>query len=308
MNVLKRVAAIVLASVVMFSLSACVKKTPDEEVAQALTRILKAESMTSVIDVDMEVAVGGNVSKQIAQATTSVSYAPYLVQIINKSEVGTPQERTAETYAEGNDDTVTVFMEYDKQWMKQSITKEEFLDSLQIYDGKENIQKFINGVSQWKEVSEENKVTTYTGTIPSEKLFDILESTRMLQMIGMTGLTQEYYQGIPALEITLKVDQATNLPISYHADFSPVLQVLMDNVMKNFADAEKKDAKDALKVSKYIVTVSYSKVDKTQKIEIPKEALESAVDFEQQMKDYAEKQGAVQEENKLETTEKTTAE
>ncbi len=290
MDWMKKLTTFVVGGSLVFALAACGAKTPEAEVAQALEKVAEAESITSVIDVDMKVSVNGSVSEEKDQASTNIVYQPFSVKIVNKSRIGLPSEIVTETYAEGSGDTVTAYMQYDNQWMKQNVKQADFLDSLQMYDTRENMQTVIKSIEKWEQVSKKNKILTLKGTLPAAKVSQVLESTRALQMVGMTGLTEEYYKGVPDVEVTLELDETTHLPKSYSADLSNVLKILMDNVMASFSEGTDSSTTDKLEVSKYNIHVECSDIGKTQKVNIPPEALKSAVDFEQQMQAYTDNQ------------------
>jgi hypothetical protein len=290
MNLIKKLAAFAVSGCLMVSFAGCTAKTPEAEVKQALEKVSEATSMTSVIDVEMEVSVNDNTSAEKAQVSTNITYEPFSVKLVNKNRVGTPNEIVTETYAEGSGDMVAAYMQYDNQWMKQTLKQEAFMDSFQMYDTKENIQAALKDVPKWEEVSRENKVVTLKGVLPAEKVFSVLEATRALQVVGMTGLTEEYYKGVPDVEIVLQIDEATHMPKSYSAELGSVLQVLMDNVMASFSDKTESAQTDKLIVSKYSIHVECSDIGKTQKVTIPQEALKTAVDVEQQMQAYSDDQ------------------
>ncbi|NLK36485.1 MAG: hypothetical protein GX299_00155 [Epulopiscium sp.] len=290
MNLIKKLAAFAVSGCLVISLAGCTAKTPEAEVKQALEKVSQATSMTSVIDVEMEVSVNDNTSAEKAQVSTNITYEPFSVKLVNKSRVGTPSETVTETYAEGSGDMVAAYMQYDNQWMKQTLKQDAFMDSFQMYDTKENIQAALENVPKWEEVSRENKVVTLKGVLPAEKVFSVLEATRALQVVGMTGLTKEYYKGVPDVEITLQIDEATHMPKAYSAELGSVLQVLMDNVMASFSEDAENAQTDKLVVSKYSIQVECSNIGKTQKVTIPQDALKTAVDVEQQMQAYSDDQ------------------
>ncbi len=286
MKVIKKMAALFLTGIMIFALAACAPKptsaSPAEMAADAAKKIAAAKNMTGKLTADTEMIVGENKSTAKAESEIKVVYEPLNMKIVNKSNLDADNETTMETFVDETNGTVTTYMQYSNQWMKQSLNREDALTALRMYDIRKNMEAFLTAGTDWKEVSRENKVVTLEGTLTAEALKTIVEETKSLQVVGMAGLTPEYYEGVTDLKMTVTIDETTGYPISYSMDFASVLQVLTDNVMKNL-NQQAQDSTTKINVAKYILTATCSEVGKTEKTEISKEALETAVDFEEQM-------------------------
>lgn len=286
MNLIKRLAALLLTGTMIFALAACSPKLisvpPSEMIANAAKKIAVAKDMTGSLKAETEMAVGENKSAAKAETDIKVVYEPLNMHIFNKSNTDGDNETTMETFVDEANGTVSTYVKYGDQWMKQSLNREDALMALRMYDVRKNMETFLTAGTDWKEISRENKVVKLEGTLTAETLKTIVEETKSLQMVGMAGLTPEYYEGISDLKITVLLDEMTGYPISYNVDFGSLLQVVTNNVMKNLKQ-QTQDSTAQIKVVKYNVTVACSQIGKTPKTEVSKEALKSAVDFEEQM-------------------------
>ena len=132
-------------------------------------------------------------------------------------------------------------------------------------------------------VSEQENVMELQGTLPADALFTVVEDTKSLQVMGMAGLTEEYYKGVNDASVTVSVDKETLLPVSYCIDLSNTLETLMNNVINTFGTGTEGNEPVKTTVNEYTLTVDCKDINQTKKVEIPKETIESAIDFEKQI-------------------------
>ncbi len=184
---------------------------------------------------------------------------------------------------EETDGIATTYMEYAGQWMKQSSEPDIILESLRMYDTKQNAILFLKNATNWQETDGDDTFSVFQGTLPASVLYEVVEDTKSLQMMGMAGLTKEYYAGVTDATITVSVHKQTHTLMDYTVDLSNTLETLMSNVVSTFSNSEEEAALAKTTVNEYRLIVKCSDVNETKKIEIPKETLDSAVDFERQI-------------------------
>ena len=248
MNLWKKTIAFVCISVMMMIFSACGdttnvqtqtdqtdNATPEEIVATVISNLEKAESMKSLIVAESDMTTADTTSVGSTQAEVTTIYSPLSMEI---STISNLEKTPLITYVQEKDGIATTYMEYAGQWMEQSVETNIAIDSLQMYDTRENAVLFLKNAQNWKVVSAEENNMILEGTLSADALKTVVEDTKSLQVMGMAGLTEEYYEGVSDTTITLTVDTATQLPIRYTVDLSNTLEVLMNNVTSTFSSSD----------------------------------------------------------------------
>lgn len=167
--------------------------------------------------------------------------------------------------------------------MKQSSEPDIILESLRMYDTKQNAILFLKNATNWQQIETDNTLDVFQGTLPASVLYEVVEDTKSLQMMGMAGLTKEYYEGVTDTLVTVSINKQTHTLVDYTVDLSNTLETLMSNVVNTFSNSEEEAELAKTTVNEYRLTVKCSDINETKKIEIPKETLDSAVDFERQI-------------------------
>lgn len=177
----------------------------------------------------------------------------------------------------------TTYMEYAGQWMKQSLEPDIVLESLKMYDTKQNVISFLENAVDWQETDGDDTLGVFQGVLPADILAEVVEDTKALQMTGMAGLTEEYYEGVNDTTITVTINKQTLLPNSCTVDLSNTLETLMNNVSSTFGGGTEVNEPIKTIVNEYTLTVDCNDINETKKVEIPKETLDNAIDFERQI-------------------------
>ena len=292
MSLRKKVMALCLAGTLMFALSACgptktTNQTPEEVVAIAIEKMNAAKSVSSTMNFDAKVVTGEQESALTATANADIIYQPLAVQIIGKSESQEQSPIEIKTYAQEENGQLVSYAAYGNQWIKQNIDKEGLLASIRMYDTKANAAAFLEKADQVKEISREDKVVSLEAVIPETDFQQVAESSQIFQMLGLSGLPAEYFNGMGDIKVTFDISELTGQVESYQMDLSAAAQTLVNNVNHYLAGAAAEGAKSVVPtvtVDKYVLHVVINSVDKLEKVTIPKEALEGAVDVAEQMK------------------------
>ena len=141
-----RAAKICLAATAVVCLAACgtpenaenttqTGMTPAEYATAALQSLEEASSYKGAVNVvsDMQ---GSNDSTEV---TVSQIKEPFCMQITETLNTAGGQSYSTQRYLEAEDTNVNLFMNYNNQWTEMSLEKDAALDSVQIYDVRENI-------------------------------------------------------------------------------------------------------------------------------------------------------------------------
>lgn len=289
MNFCKKIMIFVLFGIMSVSFSACgdeaisQKETtePEEAITKVLSNLEQVKSMQSVVKTQSDMTTAGSNSNVSTETTVTTVYSPLNMKIESKSSLSS--NNVLVTYVDEADGMATTYMEYAGQWMKQSLEPNIVLDSLRMYDTKQNAISFLKNASNWQMVSEQENVMELQGTLPSDVLFEVVEDTKSLQVMGMAGLTEEYYKGVNDANITISIDKQTLLPVSYRIDLSNTLETLMNNVINTFGAGTEGNEPVKTTVNEYTLIVDCKDINQTKKVEIPKETIDSAIDFEKQI-------------------------
>ena len=283
MNFYKKVMMLIFVGVMAFAFSACgdqaITETPEETMTQVLTNLEQVKSMKSNITTQSDMTTAGSNSNTSTETQVAAIYNPLNMKIESKSS----NNNTVVTYVEETDGIATTYMEYAGQWMKQSSEPDIILESLRMYDTKQNAILFLKNATNWQETDGDDTFSVFQGTLPASVLYEVVEDTKSLQMMGMAGLTKEYYAGVTDATITVSVHKQTHTLMDYTVDLSNTLETLMSNVVSTFSNSEEEAALAKTTVNEYRLIVKCSDVNETKKIEIPKETLDRAVDFERQI-------------------------
>lgn len=293
MNLGKKAMAFVCGAMLLFAFSGCNSSanvqtqtnqtdniTPEEMVAAVISNLENAESMKSLIVAESDMTTADTTSTGTTEAEVTTVYSPLGMEISTTSNL---EKNPLVTYVQEEDGMATTYMQYAGQWMKQSVETNIAMDSLQMYDTKENALLFLNAAKDWKEVSADENTVILEGTLLADSLKTLVEDTKSLQVMGMAGLTEEYYEGISDTTITLTVDSQTKMPMLYTVDLANTLEVLMNNVTSTFNSSDAQNPPQQTTVNQYTLSVELSNINEIKKVEIPQEVLDNAVDLEKQI-------------------------
>lgn len=289
MNFCKKIMMFVLFGMMSVAFSACgdeaisPKETaaPEETITKVLSNLEQIKSMQSIVKTQSDMTTAGSDSNVSTETTVTTVYSPLNMKIESKSSLSS--NNVLVTYVDEVDGMATTYMEYAGQWMKQSLEPSIVLESLKMYDTKQNAISLLENAVDWQETDGDDTLDVFQGVLPASILAEVVEDTKALQMTGMAGLTEEYYQGVLDTTITVTVDKQTLLPTSYTVDLSNTLETLMNNVSSTFGEGTEGNEPVKTIVNEYTLTVDCSDINETKKIEIPKETLDNAIDFERQI-------------------------
>ena len=255
--------------------------TPAEYATAALQSLEEASSYKGAVNVVSNMQG----SSDSTEVTVSQIKEPFCMQITEVLNSG-GQSYSTQRYLEAEDTNVNLFMNYNSQWTEMSLEKDAALDSVQIYDVRENMATLLQHTSGWQETARENKQVTLQGTLPAADVFAVVEGGKLLQLAGMSGIAENYYEGVADVPVTFVFKEDTGEAVSCHMDLGNALQTVTNNVLKELqADSA------GITVQEYGVTMDISDLNGVQSIEIPAEA-HSAINYEQEITSMNESNAA----------------
>lgn len=148
-----RAAKICLAATAVVCLAACgtpenaenttqTGMTPAEYATAALQSLEEASSYKGAVNVVSNMQ-GSNDSTEV---TVSQIKEPFCMQITETLNTAGGQSYSTQRYLEAEDTNVNLFMNYNNQWTEMSLEKDAALDSVQIYDVRENYYEGVADV------------------------------------------------------------------------------------------------------------------------------------------------------------------
>lgn len=255
--------------------------TPAEYATAALQSLEEASSYKGAVNVVSNMQ-GSNDSTEVTVSQIKEPFCMQITEVLNSGG----QSYSTQRYLEAEDTNVNLFMNYNNQWTEMSLEKDAALDSVQIYDVRENMATLLQHTSGWQETARENKQVTLQGTLPAADVFAVVEGGKLLQLAGMSGIAENYYEGVADVPVTFVFKEDTGEAVSCHMDLGNVLQTVTNNVLKELqADSA------GITVQEYGVTMDISDLNGVQSIEIPAEA-HSAINYEQEITSMNESNAA----------------
>ena len=214
-----RAAKICLAATAVVCLAACgtpenaenttqTGMTPAEYATAALQSLEEASSYKGAVNVVSNMQ-GSNDSTEV---TVSQIKEPFCMQITEILNTAGGQSYSTQRYLEAEDTNVNLFMNYNNQWTEMSLEKDAALDSVQIYDVRENMATLLQHTSGWQETARENKQVTLQGTLPAADVYAVVEGGKLLQLAGMSGIAENYYEGVADVPVFIDGKQVYESP------------------------------------------------------------------------------------------------
>lgn len=237
----------------------------------------KLESSTNFAsDFSAEVQMGGEEEKAISKAKVEMVQEPLVVGINMQDSYG-QNTNSSQLYLEKVNDGVNMYMAYDGQWTEMTLDEKDAMKSVKIYDATKNMGLLLASGENWEQVSTENGIVTITGEVPAQKVYDVTEAGSFLQLAGMNGVDQSYYNDVKAVpfEVQIKED---GTPVSFTVDFADALEIVMNHVLQELGQEEV----ETISVEKYVISQNISNLDEIKKIEIPVEARD-AINYEKEI-------------------------
>lgn len=251
-------------------------KTAEEYVQAATDALENAEGFEADFNAEISMDGSGAVS---TDAKVAIRKKPLQARVdIHHDFDGASQ--ASSIYLEEKGETVNLYMDYDEQWTEMTLSPEDAMNNVRIYDTADNMGSLLSAARDWQVEATEGDIVTVTAEIPSEKVFAVEENGRYFQLAGMSGLSETYFKDIGALSARFRFDWKTGQPVSYEIDFAEALESVTNNVLKELNGGV---LENGVTVEKYLISSEITQLGDVESIEIPEAAKSDAINYEKEI-------------------------
>ncbi len=250
--------------------------TAEEYVQAAANALENAESFEANFTAEISMDGSGTVS---TNAKVAMQREPLQARVDIQHDFGDASQ-TSNIYLEEKNETVNLYMNYDKQWTEMTLSPEDAMNHIRIYDTADNMVSLLSAAKDWQMEDAEGNIVTVTAEIPSEKVYAVEENGKYFQLAGMSGLSETYYQNIGALTAEFRFDWKTGQPISYKIDFAKALESVTNNVLEELNGGV---MDKGVTVEKYLISSEITQLDDVESIEIPEAVKSDAINYEKEI-------------------------
>lgn len=251
-------------------------KTAEEYVQAAADALQNAESFEANFTAEISMDGSGAIS---TDAKVTMQREPLQARVDILHDFGDASQ-ASNIYLEEKDETVNLYMNYDKQWTEMTLSPEDAMNHIRIYNTADNMVSLLSAAKDWQMEDAEGNIVTVTAEIPSEKVFAVEENGKYFQLAGMSGLSETYFQDIGALTAEFRFDWKTGQPISYKVDFAKALESVTNNVLEELNGGV---MDKGVTVEKYLISSEITQLDDVENIDIPEAVKSDAINYEKEI-------------------------
>lgn len=280
----QKATALMVALLMVVALSACAKN-PSSNSDPITTAQEKLDTITSMsYDMTMDIQMSSAeqpTTKMFTSVTGDQIMEPLQMKMnmsMNMGELGFTEAIMYLTMEEGKYISY-IGMEDGQgniQWEKQEVA--DFEEMMAQYDGKEAMDLYMSSSMNFVQKSTEtvngSKAVRYDGIISKEDVNEVMKTSGTLSQFTSLGMSQEDIEALlkdlGEIPISIWIDKTSNFPVKYEMDMTDIMQALMSKVMEDFGAQEAN-----IKVDKVFLSMTLRDFNTVEKIEIPKEALDS---------------------------------
>ena len=290
MQIAKRVAALLMAIMLLCAMTACDTgtssldgsgaltdpgngQTPAEAVAAAMERMAEVKSVDAVMEMEMEMTAG----EESLRMTTTMDMTTFLDPLklradmtISMGELGSMDMAV---YAQGEGEQYTMYVYDGTTWTAQSVA----LSALEQYSAQSSMEIYMSGAVDFTEDGSETlsgrTADKYTGVIRGESLEEVLSASGAVDSLESAmgsdaGTLADFYTDLGDLPVTVWIDQESGYPVRFSMDMSDI----MEKLVSGLGEA----AEIGLQITGMTLEVTYDNFDQASDFAIPEEALNVA--------------------------------
>lgn len=301
---LKKIATLLLASVMTLSFAACSKTkgttakenqnaavvspaegASDEHIAQGAEKLeaakMKIQDLKSY-DANMGlyfefVNNDGNSSAKVDTTIESLS-DPMLKHITIDSTSEGQSIGSSQFYVKEENDEKNIFMLFQDEWYKSPVDDNTLFYLLGQYDLREITSIFLAASSDAVSLGEESvdglNTTKVEAVINADVLPDTLINTGIFVAAGMATLTDEHLAGVNSMLIDYWIDEEGNV-VRYQLDAGSAYQKISDNLFAQVEGTEGYEDAKKLIVNSYAIDIHMKDINEAKRFEIAPEALKA---------------------------------
>lgn len=247
-----------------------------EEYVQAAKDALAAADSFAA-DFEALVSMEG-AGKMTTKGEITLVKGPLYAEVHTKMDFdSTAEEYTL--YLEESDDAVNQYMNYEGRWTEMTMTKENAMGNIQIYNTLDNMEIILSGAENWT-IADGGEELTLTAVIPEGKVYAVENSGRFFQLAGMSGLSEVYFAGVGDVPVKFAVDGKTGAPLSYEIDLAKALETVTNNVLKELGGGT---LENGVTVETYTITSQLTQLGGVTAEEIPAAVKSDAINYEKEI-------------------------
>ncbi|MGN1231024.1 MAG: outer membrane lipoprotein carrier protein LolA [Anaerotignum sp.] len=255
--------------------AAITEGSAEEYVQAAKEALTAADSFTAEFQATVSMEGTG---ETVTDGKITLVKEPLYVKVDTKMDFASTKESYA-VYLEESGDAVNQYMNYDGQWTEMTMTEENALSGIQVYNTPENMEIILSAAENWS-VSRQGDTLTLTGVIPEGKVHTVENSGRFFQLAGMSGLSEVYFSGVGDVPVQVTVDGKTGAPLSYEIDLTKALEVVTNNVLTELGGGT---LEEGIAVKTHVITSTLTQLGGVTAEEIPPAAKSDAINYEKEI-------------------------
>lgn len=252
-----------------------------EEVVLAAREAL-AEADGYEADFEAVVAMA-NANETQTSGTVTLAEEPLSMLVDIRMAFDDSQEMTyfdEKIYLEESGDAVSQFMNYNGQWTEMTLSPEDAMTGVQVYDTAGNMQIVLEAAENWQLTEKADGRLWMTAVIPEAKVFAVEEAGRLFQLTGMSGLSEVYFGNTGDIPVTFSFAEKTNAPLSYELDLAQALEAVTNNVLTELGGGTLAAGVD---VERYTITSELTQLGGVDAVTVPEAARSSAINYEREI-------------------------
>lgn len=255
--------------------AAITEGSAEEYVQAAKAALAAADSFTAEFTANVSMEENG---EMIADGDIAFVKEPLYAKVDTKMSFESMDQSYA-IYLEESSDAVNQYMNYDGQWTEMTMTEENAMGSIQIYNALKNMEAILSAAENWT-IDGSGDELTLTAVIPEAKVYTVEENGRLFQLAGMSGLSEVYFAGVGDVPVKFVVDGKTGAPLSYEIDLAKALETVTNNVLTELGGGT---LENGVTVETYTITSQLTQLGGVTAEEIPAVAKSDAINYEKEI-------------------------
>ncbi len=246
----------------------------EELLSQAKETMATVESMAAEMTMEMDMSMGGEMveTKTLAKIRSQQDPLKMAMEMSMVMSDGTEVDQM-QMYAVEEDGHLRTYMTTADVWYAETLE----LDELNQYNAEENMDLYLDNITDFKSTKQETvngtQTTMISGVITGDAMEQAIADSGLTASAASMGLSEEMlaslYKELKDLPISLWID-AEGYVLKYEMDMTEMMQKIMAESMKALGAAEEDILMD---IEKTMITMVCSEFNAVGEIEIPEEAL-----------------------------------
>ncbi len=271
----------------LLALAGCGGEAPAEEAVQeeslAVDEVMwKANGVLKNTDnfaadfrAEVKMAEG---EETITEGTVSFVEEPLFMQVNTQISIGDIAQESV-TYLDENGEKVDLYMNYNGQWTEMTMDEEDAIKNMQIYHTLDNMITMLTIAQDWAVEKENGDIWEVSAIIPENRVYGVEKDTRFFQLAGLSGLSEDYFYETGDVPVRFTVDSEEQKMLSYEIDLTKALESVTNNVLLELNGGV---MEEGIKVDAYILSSSFTGLGDVEAGEVPAEARNSAINYEEE--------------------------